>query len=46
MAVAVRAFLLSAVIGITFAFFEPGMGIIMAISIIGSILIYQNEKKK
>ena len=46
MAVAIIAFLLSAVIGISVAFFSPGMGIIMAISIIGSILIYQNEKKK
>lgn len=46
MAIAIIAFLLSAVVGGTLAFFNQGMGIVMAISIIGSVLIYQNVEKK
>lgn len=46
MAISIVAFLLSAVVGVVVSFFNQGMGIIMAISIIGSFLIYQNEKKK
>lgn len=46
MEISIKAFLLSAVIGGTLALFIPGVGIVMAISIIGSVLIYQNEKKK
>lgn len=37
---------LSILVGIVVAFFEPSMGIILSISIIGSGIIYSIEKKK
>lgn len=43
---AILAFVLSAAVGIGVAFFNSGIGIILAISIIGSFIVYQNEKKK
>lgn len=46
MGMAMIAFLLSAGVGFGLAFFEPGFGIIAAISIMGAFLVYQNEKKK
>lgn len=46
MGMAIIAFLLSAGVGIWVAFFQPGFGIIAAISIMGAFLVYQNEKKK
>lgn len=46
MGIAIIAFLLSVVVGGALALFFPGAGTVVAISIIGSILIYQNEKKK
>ncbi len=38
-------FILSAGIGIWLSFFNTGMGPVAAISIIGTIIIYQNETK-
>lgn len=46
MGMAIIAFLLSIGAGFGLAFFEPGFGIIAAISIMGAFLVYQNEKKK
>ncbi len=39
-------FILSAGIGLWLSFFNMGMGPVAAISIIGSIIIYQNEERK
>ena len=41
---AVVAFIWSMVIGIWLSFFNPGMGAVASISVIGAILIYQNDK--
>lgn len=46
MGMAIIAFLLSIGAGFGLAFFEPGFGIIAAISIMGAFLVYENEKKK
>ena len=41
---AVVAFICSMVLGIWLSFFNPGMGAVASISVIGAILIYQNDK--
>lgn len=46
MGIAFLAFILSAGLGIWASFFNHGIGVVLAISIIGAFLIYQNEKKK
>ena len=46
MAMAILAFVLSAGAGIWLSFFNHGMGVVIAVSIIGAFLIYQNESKK
>lgn len=43
---AVFAFVLSAVVGIGVAFFNQGMGIVLAISIIGGFIVYELERRK
>ncbi len=46
MIISTLAFILSAGLGIWFSFFNPGIGIVTAISIIGAIIIYQNDAHK
>ncbi len=41
---AILAFVLSAGIGTWLAFFNQGIGLVMAVSITGAFIIYQNEK--
>ena len=43
---AILEFLLSVGFGIWLSFFNHGMGVVIAVSIIGAFLIYQNESKK
>lgn len=45
MAKAIITFILSVVAGIWLSFFNPGMGVVASVSIIGAVLIYQNDKK-
>ena len=42
---AIIGFLCSIITGIWLSFFNPGMGVVASVSIIGAILIYQNDKK-
>ena len=44
--IAVLFGLISAAVGIWFSFFNPGMGSVMSISIIGAGIIYFLSKKK
>ena len=42
---AIVAFICSMTIGIWLSFFNLGMGAVASISVIGAVLIYQNDKK-
>ncbi len=42
---AILAFLLSTIVGVIVSFFNQGMGIVLAISIIGAFIVYEIEKK-
>lgn len=42
---AVLAFVLSSIVGIAVAFFNPAMGIVLAMNIMGAFIVYEHEKK-
>ncbi|WP_182450961.1 hypothetical protein [Coprococcus comes] len=42
---AIVAFICGMTIGIWLSFFNLGMGAVASISVIGAVLIYQNDKK-
>lgn len=42
---AILAFILSAGLGIWCSFFNHGIGVVVAISIMGAFIIYQNDKR-
>lgn len=42
---AILAFVLSSIVGIAVAFFNPAMGIIFAMNIMGAFIVYEHEHK-